>query len=79
MATILADVEEVPSAIFRFIERFPHAGIFASLSGFGASLLTAAKVLSVFFGFAGAVFGCIAGYYTMRVWHKKWRAMNPKN
>lgn len=62
----------------RFLERFPHVGIFASFSGFGASVLAAAKVISIFAGAAGAIFGCVAGYYTMRCWHHKWKREREK-
>lgn len=70
---ILADfVEPMKGPIQRFLERNPHLGIFASVAGFTTMLLSLVKVLSVLLGFGGAVFGFIAGYYTMRSAHRKW-------
>lgn len=68
-----AVLESGGSLLHKFIERNPHVGIFASMAGFGASLLTVVHVLSILVGFVGAIFGCIAGYYTMRCHYRKWQ------
>jgi uncharacterized protein (DUF2062 family) len=56
-----------------FVERFPHVSILASLSGCAASVLAIMKVLSVLLGVAGGVFSLLAGYYTFRVYYRKWQ------
>ena len=73
-AIILSDfVEASKGPVQRFLERNPHLGIFASVAGFTTMLLSLVKVLSVILGFGGAVFGFVAGYYTMRSAHRKWK------
>lgn len=66
---------------FRLIEgyfdRNPHVGILASFAGFSTTVVSAMNSLSMVFGFVGALFGCIAGYYTMRCQYRKWK--NPKS
>ena len=65
-------VKPLEGPLQRFFERNWHVGIFASMSGFTISLLSLAKVLSVILGFGGALFGFVAGYYTMRSARRKW-------
>lgn len=55
-----------------FIEKKPHFGILASLSGFGVSLLSLLHVATIVLGFGGAVFGLLAGYYTYRIKRHHW-------
>lgn len=57
----------------RWIEAKPYFGIFASLSGFGASVLSFFQSASIVLGFVGAVFGLLAGYYTWRVKREHWK------
>lgn len=66
-------VEPMKGPVQRFLERNPHIGIFASAAGFGTMLLSLVKVISVILGFGGAIFGFIAGYYTMRSAHRSWK------
>jgi hypothetical protein len=54
-------------------DRYPHVGICATIAGLGASVLTWMKVLTIVFGFGGALIGFIAGYYTFRVQRRKWQ------
>lgn len=59
--------------MFKTAHRFPHLGIVASITGFLTSILSLVNVLSVVFGLAGAIFGCLAGYYTWRVQRLKYK------
>ncbi len=56
----------------KWIERRPEFGILASFSGFSVTLLTWLHAASVVFGFAGAVLGFVAGYYTFRIKKAQW-------
>ena len=47
-----------------FLSQRPGVGIFASLGGFGTSLLSLLEHASVIVGAAGALFGLLAGYHT---------------
>ena len=64
--------EAARSALASFIEKNPHVGILASFAGFGASALTWLHAATILFGFVGASFGLVAGYYTMRVKYHQW-------
>jgi hypothetical protein len=66
-------ISEEVGLLSKFVERFPQIGIATSFAGFGASLLAILKVITIIFGAAGAVLGCVAGYYTLRVWQRKWK------
>lgn len=57
----------------RVVEQYPHVGIFASITGFVASLLSIVNVLTPVIGFIAACFGAVAGYYSMRCLHRKWK------
>lgn len=61
--------------ITNFLERRPALGIFASFSGFGASVLSALKIISIIAGAGGAVLGLVAGYYTLRIKRAHWQRM----
>jgi hypothetical protein len=56
----------------QFIERNPHAGIFASIAGFTGSFISFLQQASVVIGFIGAVFGLLAGVYTFRIKRRHW-------
>ncbi len=70
---ILDGMSDAPKNLIR---QYPAVGILASVGGFVTSLSSLTAQVSVFIGFIGAVFGCIAGYYTMRVQCRKWRDRN---
>lgn len=55
-----------------FIERRPVYGILASFSGFGVTILTWLHAASVVLGFAGALFGFLAGFYTFLIKKSHW-------
>ena len=59
--------------LHRVVDQYPHVGIFASLTGFVASLLSIINVLTPVIGFIAACFGAVAGYYSMRCLHRKWK------
>jgi hypothetical protein len=58
--------------LVQFLERRPGFGIFASLTGLGTSILSWLHAASVVVGFAGAVFGLLAGFYTYRCKKREW-------
>lgn len=60
----------------QFLERRPSFGILASFSGFGASLVSFLHNASIVVGFAGAVFGLLAGIYTWRIKRREWQRLN---
>lgn len=59
----------------RWAESKPYVGIFASLSGFGATVLALLQDISVIFGCLGAILGFAAGYYTWRIKRQQWLAV----
>jgi membrane protein DedA with SNARE-associated domain len=56
-------------------DKYPAVGLVVSTGGALTSVLAFTAHISVLIGFVGAVFGCIAGYYTMRCQMRKWRNM----
>lgn len=63
--------------LVQFLERRPGFGIVASLTGLGTSILSWLHAASVIVGFAGAVFGLLAGFYTWRVKKREWERTQP--
>ena len=57
----------------RFLEQRPGFGILASFTGIGTSVTSFFHDLGFLFSLGGAVFGCMAGYYTWRVQRHKWQ------
>lgn len=47
-------------------ERRHVYGVFATFTGLGVSLLAWLKVISIVAGAGGAVFGLVAGFFTMK-------------
>lgn len=74
MSTLIEGVG-VPTLLHKFLERRPGLGIFASISGFAGSILAYMQQISIVLGFFGAIFGCVAGYVTMRVQLRRWKAI----
>ena len=60
------------SILAEFLERRPHFGILASLTGVGTSLVTWLQAGTIVLSFLGAAFGFAAGFYTWRVQRHKW-------
>ena len=59
-------------AVTAFLEKHPHVGIMASMTGFAGSFITFLQSASVLIGFIGACFGLLAGFYTWRVKKRHW-------
>ena len=59
--------------MFKLVDRFPHVGILAGVSGLATSVLALIHIFSLVFGLAGAVFGCLAGFYTWRIQRLKFK------
>lgn len=57
----------------KWVETKPYIGIIASISGFGASVLSILQYLSVILGFMGALLGLAAGYYTWQIKRDHWK------
>lgn len=72
-------VQVVHEHIEKFIDRHPHWGFFAAAAGAVSSALSIINVLSVIFGLGAAIFGFIAGYYTMRSARRKWLKQKAKD
>jgi hypothetical protein len=68
----------VKETVVGIIDRWPSVGIVASFTGFGASTLVFFNVISVLFGSLAAVFGAVAGFYTMLIQIRKWRTKKVK-
>ena len=58
------------------IERYPHVGILASISGFVGSFVSFLQSASVVIGFIGACFGLVAGFYTWRIKRRHWEKID---
>lgn len=71
-------IEKFAPGLADWLYQKPHWGIVASATGFGASFLTLLADASIIVGFAGAVFGCIAGYYTFRIKRSHWKKLQHK-
>ena len=54
------------------IERYPHVGIVASITGSFVSFVSFLQEASVLIGFIGACFGLLAGFYTWRIKKRHW-------
>jgi hypothetical protein len=59
-----------------FLTARPYVGFLASGAGALSALLTWMKILTPILGFAGAVFGAVAGFLTLLIKWREWR--NPK-
>lgn len=60
--------------ISNLVERYPNISIAASFAGFGTAVLSVLKVITIVGGAAGAIFGAVAGFYSMRCWYRKWKS-----
>lgn len=56
-----------------FIEKNPHVGILASLSGFGVSVVGWLHYFNLALETGAAVFGLLAGIYTFRIKLHHWK------
>lgn len=66
-------IVKLAPALAEFLERRPHYGMLASATGFATALTSYLKIASPMLGLLGALFGLIAGYYTMRIKHAEWK------
>lgn len=58
--------------VHEFIERNPHIGILASLSGWGASIFGWLHSINIILETGAAIFGLLAGIYTFRIKLHHW-------
>lgn len=64
--------------VHEFIERNPHVGILASLSGIGVSVVGWLHYFNIILETGGAAFGLLAGFYTFRIKLHHWRREKTK-
>ena len=67
--------EMTHNSIMAFLSAKPHIGIITSFAGLGAAILTWMHVLTIVFGFAGALIGFAAGVYSFMIQRRKWKVL----
>lgn len=51
----------------------PYIGVLAGMTSLLSAILAWLQVITVVFGFLGAVFGAAAGFYTFLIKRKEWK------
>lgn len=63
--------------MFLFIAERPLVGYLGAVTGFVSSVLSFIGVLTPIIGFAGAVFGATAGFITLMIKWREYKAKTP--
>jgi uncharacterized membrane protein YphA (DoxX/SURF4 family) len=67
------------NTIIGAIANKPVTSIAVTQGSFLAGVLTYIGVLTPLIGFISVVFGCVVGFYSMRIQYRKWKDMNRKH